>query len=324
MSYKVLDLFSGIGGFSLGLEWAGMETVAFVENNEFCRNILQKHWPAIPCAGDIKNLEYKNNELLFEGVPIYGGAINVICGGYPCQPFSVAGNRKGEEDARHLWPEMFKLIQAAKPQWVIAENVAGHIQLGADAVISQMESIGYSVWAFVIPACAVGAHHRRDRLWIVAHSDNGAAAPFREYCEEEVESWMQARDVVNTDGNGCGGYSISQKEEPFRRAEAAALPNGKNDANSHSHDVQGREQFDKEDGQEQALRSAGLCDRARQLGSWEAEPNVGRVAYGISSRVDRLKALGNAVVPELVFIIATAILRYQEWQKFSSSKSTTK
>ena len=160
---RVLDLFSGIGGFSLGLERAGMTTVAFCEIEEFQRKILKKHWPDVPIHHDIRQLKTWGWER---------GSIDVICGGYPCQPFSTAGKRRGREDDRHLWPEYLRLIRELHPRWVIGENVAGHISMGLDEMLSDLENEGYTTQTFVIPACAVDALHRRDRIWIVAHANS--------------------------------------------------------------------------------------------------------------------------------------------------------
>ncbi|MDD3807370.1 MAG: DNA (cytosine-5-)-methyltransferase, partial [Candidatus Marinimicrobia bacterium] len=164
--FRVLDLFSGIGGFSLGLERAGMKTVAFVEIDEFCQKVLKKHWPDIPIFSDIRNFA---KEVLNEKV-------DVICGGFPCQPFSIAGKRNGRKDNRYLWNEMFRVIQEFKPTWVIAENVHGILSVEQGMVFEQvcldLESENYEVQSFVIPACAVNAPHRRDRVWIIANSDS--------------------------------------------------------------------------------------------------------------------------------------------------------
>lgn len=159
---KVLDLFSGIGGFSLGLERAGMETVAFCEIEEFCCKILNKHWPNVPIHNDIKELNGKK----------YRGTIDVVCGGFPCQPFSVAGKRAGKEDDRHLWPEMLRIISESKPAWVIGENVSGFVGMELDSCITDLENEDYAVTAFILPACALNAMHRRDRVWIVANNNS--------------------------------------------------------------------------------------------------------------------------------------------------------
>ncbi len=157
--YQHLDLFSGIGGFSLGLEATGeFETVAFCDYDPFCQKVLRKHWENVPIYGDIKELTYE--KLKANGI----NNIDIITGGYPCQPFSVAGNKKGEQDPRHLWPEYFRLVQECRPTWVIGENVGGHIKLGLDTVLKDLESEGYSARTFSISASSIGANHKRERF----------------------------------------------------------------------------------------------------------------------------------------------------------------
>jgi DNA (cytosine-5)-methyltransferase 1 len=155
---RVLDLFSGIGGFSLGLKWAGMETVQFCEIDPWCRQVLAKHWPGVPCHDDIWTFRPS-------------GRYDLVCGGFPCQPFSHAGKRRGTADDRDLWPEMRRVIEETRPRWVIGENVAGFVNMELDRSLSDLEALGYACQAFVIPACAVDAPHRRDRVWIVGNSD---------------------------------------------------------------------------------------------------------------------------------------------------------
>lgn len=162
---KVLDLFSGIGGFSLGLGRAGMQTVAFCEIDPFCRQVLKKHWPHVKQYDDVRTLTG-------EQVTREVGPISVCVGGYPCQPFSTAGKRGGAEDDRHLWPEMRRLVEELRPSWVIGENVAGHISLGLDQVLFDLDALGYASRALVIPAVAVNAPHRRDRVWVVANASS--------------------------------------------------------------------------------------------------------------------------------------------------------
>ncbi len=162
---KVLDLCSGIGGFSLGLTRAGMRTTAFCEIEEYPRSILRKHWPDVPIFEDLRKLHA-------EDLP---EAVDLICAGFPCQPFSLAGKRKGADDDRHLWPEIVRIIRepdatTGKPTWCIFENVPGLISMGLDTVLSDLENEGYACWPFVVPACAVNAPHRRDRVWIVANA----------------------------------------------------------------------------------------------------------------------------------------------------------
>ena len=161
-----LDLFSGIGGFSLGLESAGVaKTVAFCDFDDYCQQVLKKNFPTVPIYNDVKELNYER--LKADGI----NTIDIITGGYPCQPFSVAGRKKGEQDSRHVWPEMFRLIQELRPTWVIGENVGGHIKLGLDTVLENLESEGYSARTFSISASSIGANHKRERVWIMAHSE---------------------------------------------------------------------------------------------------------------------------------------------------------
>lgn len=161
---NVLDLFSGIGGFSLGLERAGFTTVAFCEVEEYCRRVLSKHWPDVPIHTDIRELDGEQ----------YRGTVDLISGGFPCQPFSVAGKQRGDRDDRHLWPEMLRIIREVQPAWVIGENVIGLEGLALDQCVSDLESDGFAVQVFDIPACGIGAIHRRHRLWIVAHANVSA------------------------------------------------------------------------------------------------------------------------------------------------------
>jgi len=163
---KLLDLFSGIGGFSYGLEKIGFKTVAFCEMDKYCKLVLQKHWKGVKIYNDVK--EITKEKLESDGVELP----DIITGGFPCQPFSVAGKQKGTSDDRYLWPEMFRIIKEFKPRWVIGENVRNiiSIQNGMvfENVCTDLEGEGYEVRAFNIPAASVGAPHRRERIWIVA------------------------------------------------------------------------------------------------------------------------------------------------------------
>jgi len=233
-----LDLCAGIGGFSLGLEWAGMVCKGQVEIDEYCNKVLQKHWPDVPRWGDIKTLAPQD-------VP----AVDLICGGYPCQPFSLAGHRQGENDPRHIWPYIRQIIASVRPTWCLFENVAGHVRLGLDSVCDDLEAQGYAVGPGIIPACTVGAWQRRDRVWILAHSNEG-------------------RNTLR------GERKLSQIEEALRS------------------------EFDNRRREKQFL--------ARQW--WERQPGVARVVHGVSHRLERNNALGNAVVPQLVYEIGRCIM----------------
>ena len=161
MAMRLLDLFSGIGGFSYAAEKliGGYETVAFCEMDEFCQKVLKKHWPQVPIYDDVRTLDAARL-----------GRIDIVTGGYPCQPFSQAGRRQGEEDERHLWPEMLRIIKSCKPRYVLAENVAGHVTMGLDQVLTDLEDQGYTTRAIIVPACAKNAPHRRDRVWIIGQN----------------------------------------------------------------------------------------------------------------------------------------------------------
>ena len=261
---KILDLFSGIGGFSLGLErTGGFETVAFCEIEDYPRRVLAKHWPDVPCYEDVKELTHER--LAADGL----GGIDIIVGGYPCQPFSTAGQRRGAEDDRHLWPEVKRLMATVRPAWGVFENVAGHVSMGLDEVLSDLEGEGYSAWPTIIPACAVDAPHRRDRVWIVAHCSELQ----RDGCGEHSE--QGPRQVPEFRDNGSAEFmadAFNGRREEQREWERAAF--------------------------------IGIKWRGR----WLPEPNVGRVAHGVPSRVDRLKCLGNAVVPQIPEMIGYAIL----------------
>jgi len=281
---KFLDLFSGIGGFSLGLEAAGMETAAFCEYDEKARKVLKKNWPDVPIFNDIRTL---NKELLDEwGI----SDIRLICGGYPCQPFSLAGERRGAEDDRHLWPEMFRLVQELRPDWVIGENVAGHVTMGIDQVLADLENEGYTARPFIIPACAVDAPHRRDRVWIVAHANSFSIR-------------QQSRRGSRKAGENKIFPAING-EAQFMAHASELQRNG-----SAKHWQQAERQIP-----EPGKRSSEEHERctAMRMAAWKPEPSVGRVAHGVPNRTHRLKQLGNAVVPQVVQVIGESIMLIEE------------
>jgi DNA (cytosine-5)-methyltransferase 1 len=298
---KVLDLFSGIGGFSLGLErTGGFETVGFCEIEPFCQQVLRKHWPDVPIYEDVRNLSHD-------------GPIDVITGGYPCQPFSTAGQRKGADDDRHLWPAMFDCIKEHRPSWVCGENVAGHISMGIDDVLSDLESEDYAFRTFIIPACALGAPHRRDRVWIVAHAQSQRHGAGREQRDIYKEGGGQVGE--------CRFFSTGPSEQPENMAEDVSDING-----DHVQGVE-RSSPDTQERKGQNERPAGPqnagAGRIRK-----PEPGLGRGPDGVSdwldgtweygiartttitkNRAKRLKALGNAVVPQIPEMIGHAILK---------------
>ena len=190
-----LDLFSGIGGFALAARWAGIETVGFCEIEEFPRKVLQKNFPGVPIHHDIRELNGEE----------YAG-IDLITGGYPCQPFSEAGNKRGKEDDRHLWPEVLRIVKQARPAWVICENVAGHITLGLDDVLFDLEGEGYATRTAVIPACAADARHKRNRVWIIANTkSNGDLGGHRDLQKEDEGEQAQEESREDEAGKRING-----------------------------------------------------------------------------------------------------------------------
>lgn len=175
-----LDLFSGIGGFALAARWAGIETIAFSEVDKYAVRVLNKNFPGVPNLGDVTKYE-EWPEL---------GPIDLCTGGFPCQPFSCAGKRRGSKDDRHLWPAMCAVVQRYQPTWIIGENVPGIIPMELDSVLADMESLGYTCQTFVIPACAVDARHRRSRIWVMARNANK-----RDVSEEQqMEGYGESND----------------------------------------------------------------------------------------------------------------------------------
>jgi len=341
--YQHLDLFSGIGGFSLGLEATGeFETVAFCDYDPFCQKVLRKHWENVPIYGDIKELTYE--KLKANGI----NNIDIITGGYPCQPFSVAGRKKGEEDPRHLWPEYFRLIKECRPTWVIGENVSGHIKLGLDTVLSDLESEGYSTRTFSISAASIGANHKRERVWIVADSNDRLS----KQSNEEVRTGGNTFDNGNSDMANSNierlegsNRSLSSEHERDKRRDSHEHSDEKIMANSSSERLERhrREYKLREDSEEgkvsRSSEDVANSERIRQQGPgkpigssntktnsngktswfnhgserkegwWDVEPNVGRVAHGIPNRVDRLKSLGNSLIPHIPYYIGQSIIQ---------------
>ena len=180
-----LSLFSGIGGIDLAAHWAGMQTVAFCEREPFPQKVLKKHWPDVPIYDDVCTLTAER--LKEDGIIGPGRTIDIISGGYPCQPYSLAGERKGSDDDRALWPEVKRLLEDIRPRWFVGENVAGHITMGLDDVLSDLDDIGYTSQPIVIPATAVGALHRRDRVFVLSHS-NGLRLSWRKVARSSEKS----------------------------------------------------------------------------------------------------------------------------------------
>lgn len=265
-----LSLFTGIGGLDLAAELAGFTTVGQCEFADYPTKVLEKHWPDVPRWRDIRTL---TKESFYERTVLR--TVDVISGGFPCQPFSVAGKQKGKEDDRYLWPEMLRVIRELRPRCVVGENVPGIIKIAAGQVVKDLERAGYHVVVFNFEAAAVGAWHRRSRVFFVGIADVADAA-----CER-----IQRHAAI------CAA-------KPAERS--------------------GQMQSDAESGNESVYDAmcSGCAGGARWGKSqeladgrcWAAEPDVGRAAHGIPARVDRLKCLGNAVVPQQAYPIFKALM----------------
>ena len=316
---KHLDLFSGIGGFSLGLEATGeFETVAFCDIDPYCRKVLHKHWPHVKQFEDIKELNY--DTLKANGID----HIDIITGGYPCQPFSVAGRKKGEEDPRHLWPEYFRLVKELRPTWVIGENVSGHIKLGLDTVLEDLESEGYSARTFSISASSIGANHQRERVWIVANSRQHGRGIEPTWNTESVgrgtseeTEWSTntstpsrssegTETMANTESFFSNGRRDNEHTEE-RNTERKIGRESSNVANTEREGLQRSEQYETHTGKTETQFAASQSFKTAG-DHWAVEPNVGRVAHGVPKRVDRLKSLGNSLVPHIPYFIGCVII----------------
>ncbi len=229
---KHFSLFTGIGGIDLAAEWAGFETVGMCEIDEYCRKVLDKHWPNVPKWRDIF-------ELTGEEIISRCGEIELISGGFPCQPYSEAGNKKGRDDKRHLWSETIRIIREVSPRWFVGENVRNFAKVGLDEAIYDMEEAGYTTRTVIFPACSVGAPHERNRLFLVAHSA-----------------------IVGLPKSGEHNELMFKEQKSYPRTW-----NGR--------------RLDK--------------------------PGIQRMADGVPYQMDRLRVLGNAVVPQQVYPILQAI-----------------
>jgi len=225
---RTLDLFSGIGGFTLGLDSTGyFETVAFCEIEAFPCKVLNKHWPEVPIYNDVKELSYE--KLQADGIISRRRGIDVICGGYPCQPFSVAGRQGGEDDPRHLWPEYFRLVRELRPHYAIGENVGGHLRLGLDTVLEDLDSENYTVRCFSVEAASLGAPHRRERIfWIADRNPNGSNVDQKQKVQERASAKSHGtcddrtgKTMGNTECNGSSAPEIGggNTKTPGRTAQ---------------------------------------------------------------------------------------------------------
>ena len=397
MNLTHLSLFSGIGGLDLAAEWAGIETVGQCEWAEYPTKVLEKHWPDAPRWKDIRTLT---------GESFYGRTgrrtVDIISGGFPCQPFSVAGKQRGKEDDRYLWPEMVRVIKELRPTWIVGENVAGIVRMALPDILSELEACGYRTRTFLIPACAIGARHRRYRVAIVGYSEHnglssaavaggvettgGVAQERKETADEspgtggsgyskvmadtnterELQSTGSQQDVGDGTGISCKTLADAESQLEGRlpvreKSEQPRFGSGSEDV-QYSNSAGRKEQHTPEEPDQQGFpgrrchtrnicnttgeglpyRSGKSMERQKQeqkferpmrrtvepiLGGvaygisdwmdrdldflinhyWDDEPDIPRIATGIEHRVDRLKCLGNAVVPQQFYPIFKAI-----------------
>jgi DNA (cytosine-5)-methyltransferase 1 len=278
-SLTVGSLFSGIGGIDLGLERAGHRVLWHSEIDNYASRVLKKHWPEIPNLGDVKKINWSE-------VP----NVDIIAGGYPCQPFSQAGKRKGKEDPRHLWPYVLDAIRTIRPRYALMENVRGHLTLGFGDVLADLAGCGYSAEWQIISAASVGAPHRRDRLFFVAYPEVFGGDGRGNKSDSETSS---ERSALQSEIRRSGGIVAYPDGDRSRRFGPLA---------DDREEVFGGEDYSR--GED------GMSGRAAR--HWETEPGMGRVAHGIPARVDRLRGLGNAVVPYVAELVGRLISYHSE------------
>ena len=330
-----LDLFSGIGGFAIAAQNCGYTTIGFCEKEPYAQQVLKERFGAVLADGDGGRLmEPKHAEKCGAGVesgepaghrtPLihpdifildgseYAG-VDLLTGGFPCQPFSVAGKRLGKGDDRAIWPEMLRVIQEARPAWIIGENVAGIVTMELDNILSDLEALGYSAWPLVIPACAVDARHRRDRVWIIARRDvadtrhlrgRRRSEPAGEERAQVADDGQAVADAKRTrpQGQRIAG-STQEGSRSAERADELATRCGNEDV-AHADSQRGCvRQVHGEDASDARQSPATWKDER----DWFAESGMGRVAHGIPNRAHRLRGLGNAIVPQVAEEIIRAI-----------------
>lgn len=337
-----IDLFSGVGGFALAAQWAGFKTIAFCEKEEFCQKVLEKRFGAIIADSEyLRKLQSErgkqnkrrwtsNSPVLIPEIRDFNGTeyrgATLLTGGFPCQPFSDAGPKRGKDDDRYLWPEMLRVINEAKPRWILAENVYGIINMALDTVLTDLESEGYTTGTFIIPACGLNAPHRRYRVWIIANSIDSRVRGWSHGNSGRSKCTLQTErpDSHVADSTSKREMSISQQGQ----RNGIKSPN-KNIANPDPGRIQRHESKGIKEGSTtrsgneqvnpntnikrpqigemlkqniQQERSSTIRDAWKE--DWyEVATQFCRVDDGIPNRIHRLKALGNAIVPQIAYEI---------------------
>lgn len=319
------SLFSGVGGFDLAAEWAGWTNMFNCEIDPFCRRVLAYHFPNAVQYEDIRTTDFT----------VWRGKIDVLTGGFPCQPFSIAGLRKGTDDDRYLWPEMLRAIREIRPRWVVGENVRGFVNwsegMVLDTVFADLEALGYEVQPFILPACAVGAPHRRDRVWIVAHRADAGAEGLRERQEQAYEPGT----ATDAESDGCGrprrgarcesvSHRVSSRKCKGGEVRSAVVGLGREqivaDADARDYRRIDKQQQIPQGAEGESGRNTAGCDKQ----GWEnfpTQPPVRSGNDGLSTELDgitfpkwrmqSIKAYGNAIVPQVFYHLAETINEYE-------------
>jgi len=339
MNRDHIDLCSGIGGFALGFSWSDLGTTPklFCDTDPWCRKVIAKNFPNVPIANDVKEIANEPRRFIQEK-PF------ILTGGYPCQPYSVAGKRN-EDDPRKIFPFIHRIVEQVRPSWCVFENVYGHFSMGLDEVLLQMETINYATRTFIVPSSSVGALHKRDRLWIVckdmgdpehdgssATEIGGGNEETSERTQKRTEATKQSegasrsehsQTISDTESIRCGGGNGEQRGDQQRKileeeqgrsslgseVEGCSQSHG-NIPNTKSERIQRLWSSWEQESDSHGEEIISLCESERSPKAiWEVEPNVDRVVDGLPKRMDRIKGLGNAIVPQNAMMIANAIHR---------------
>jgi len=325
------SLFSGIGGFDLAAEWMGWENLFHCEIEPFGQKVLKYYWPEAELFTDIKKSDFSK----------YANRISVLTGGFPCQPYSMAGKRKGKEDERHLWPFMLRAIKQISPNWIVGENVYGILNWSNGLVFNEvqadLETAGYEVWAYVLPACGVqDAPHRRDRVWFVAHSTNERLKEQREQPfgrgKRQLERGILQSDVADTDTTGCKDRPEQHMGKPTPGRKGEHSISGHSFGPTADTESKRRQSFNKIESEKFPTQAeSGLhgrsSNRINEPGTWQNFPTQSPVCGGddgLSAKLDgitfskwrneSIRGYGNAICPQVVYQIFKAIQEYEHTQ----------
>ena len=303
MKHKLLDLFSGIGGFSLGAEANGIPTVAFVEKDPFCQKVLRKHWSNTPIISDIRTVKGEDYET---------DGVTIVSGGFPCQPFSQAGKRKGTDDDRYLWDETLRVVTETKPRWFIGENVDGLVNIQDGMVLRQvqddLEKEGFQVQCLVVPASGIGAWHQRKRVWIIGHNVSNTIGELSDGCSGTTRhSESELKGMVSDEAKNWN--KVWSKTE--RCDQQTGLRGNVSDTTVKGLERHGSQSSDLQESKERQDNS----DRGSQGQHtwWQTESKLRGVPHGISyeldkDRANRIKALGNSIVPQIAYQLFKSIV----------------